>query len=305
VAKPTNTLHNGPGRLSKDAAIRSRLAIFAGLLASIAIPRAIAAQETQQFVSGEVDFGQLDEDAYVTPRVDYGLRVWKDDPRCVDPACDVAFDMLLSAPVRLRVIDAQPADAGVLREEDWDEPSDYARIVRHVEYGNPNGPLHARLGELGPLVIGHGSIMNSYFNVVTPDVYEAGLHLNANTRYGGLQLMLDDVLQPTVFGIRGYVRPWGQAAANPWTRLSIGVSAVATSAPRRRCRRGAMARSRSTRETTRGWPPRSRSPSPEPTWDSCSSTRMCSTCCRTSTSPWAEVPGYTPAPRSASARPTD
>ena len=115
-------------------------------------------------------------------------------------------------PLNFRVSNRCPAggDCGLnntLRKEDWDEVSDYARIIRYFRYGRPNDTFYLRVGELGGATLGHGTIVNGYYNSVNVDIYKLGVQFNVNTSYGGVQTLMDNLLQPKVFGLRGYVRP--------------------------------------------------------------------------------------------------
>ena len=116
----------------------------------------------------------------------------------------------------------------MLRDEDWDEISDYLRFVRFVEYGNPDQSVYARLGEIGPFVLGHGTIVNGYYNVVTPDHYKLGMRASTETVYGGASMLIDHLAAPSLLGGRAYVRPWSWFDRNAWmTRLALGASLVA------------------------------------------------------------------------------
>ena len=91
-----------------------------------------------------------------------------------------------------------------LRHEDWDEVADYARLIRYFRYGRPADPFYVRVGELWGATLGHGTVLNSYYNSINLDLYKLGVQLNVNTPYGGVQTMMDNLLRPNLFGMRGY-----------------------------------------------------------------------------------------------------
>lgn len=144
-----------------------------------------------------------------------------------DSSCSTVFQVGVQIPFRLRIVDRDPPDPGVLRDEDWDEVGDYLKAVRYVEYGRPDEQVHGRIGELGAVSVGHGTIVNHYYNVVTPDHFRLGVHTNVNTSYGGGTLLVSDVVDPNVLGGRGYVRPFSFIDPTSWwRRLAFGVTVM-------------------------------------------------------------------------------
>ena len=112
-----------------------------------------------------------------------------------------------------------------LRHEDWDEVADYARLIRYFRYGRPADPFYVRVGELWGATFGHGTVLNSYYNSINLDLYKLGVQLNVNTPYGGVQTMMDNLLRPNLFGMRGYVRPVSFFDPKSyWNNLAIGLT---------------------------------------------------------------------------------
>lgn len=154
---------------------------------------------------------------------------------------DLRFGKLgvgVGVPLRLRVYDAAPKSEGglfSLREQDWDEPSDYLRVLRYVQWGQKGDRVYARAGMLSGSRIGHGTIINQYFNGLRPDHYKPGLDLGLDFGVGGGELMLNDVIGGEVIGVRLFARPFQIAGfGGPLLeRLHVGVSGVTDlSAPR-------------------------------------------------------------------------
>ena len=119
---------------------------------------------------------------------------------------------------------AEGDDPQILAEdgEAWDSPSTWLRLVRYVRYGRPYDPFYARFGELDYLTIGHGSIMSGYSN------YDRrGLRLNLRNpenRYG-IETMMNDIGNPTIFGGRGFYRPFQREENNNvLTRFELGAT---------------------------------------------------------------------------------
>ena len=119
---------------------------------------------------------------------------------------------------------ATNADAQFLAEdgESWDSPSTWLRLIRYVRYARPYDPFYFRFGELDYLTIGHGSIMSGYSN------YDRrGLRLNLRNfenRYG-VETMMNDIGNPTIFGGRAFLRPFQRPENNNLlTRFELGAT---------------------------------------------------------------------------------
>ena len=119
---------------------------------------------------------------------------------------------------------AEGDDPQILAEdgEAWDNPSTWLRLIRYVRYAQPYDPFHFRFGELDYLTIGHGSIMSGYSN------YDRrGLRLNLRNpenRYG-IETVVNDVGNPTIFGGRAFLRPFQRGETNNLlTRFELGAT---------------------------------------------------------------------------------
>ena len=106
--------------------------------------------------------------------------------------------------------------------EAWDSASTWLRLFRYISYGDPYEPFYFRVGEFDYLTIGHGSIMSGYSNHD-----RRGLHLNIrkpDNRYG-VETMVNDLGLPTIFGGRGFFRPFQRPENNNLlTRLEFGAT---------------------------------------------------------------------------------
>lgn len=132
----------------------------------------------------------------------------------------------VQVPLRFRVYNLDTKGATFqLRRQDWDEVSDYFKILRYVQYGQPRDAVFARFGELAGTTLGHGTIVDDYYNAIDVDHYQAGLRFNLNLDAGGAETMLNSVSAPRLAGGRIYVRPWHFIDACSFLcRLAIGAS---------------------------------------------------------------------------------
>ena len=91
--------------------------------------------------------------------------------------------------------------------ETWDDISTVLRVVRYVRYGHLSESFYARFGALDYATIGHGFIMSGYSNY---DRRGLRLNLSSETKKIGIETILNNVGDPTVFGGRLFVRPLQQ-----------------------------------------------------------------------------------------------
>jgi hypothetical protein len=136
--------------------------------------------------------------------------------------------------------DSENNGGNFLREEDWDEASDYFRMVRYVQWGQKRDFIYTRFGELTGS-IGHGTIVGAYSNNLDVNSFRPGLQFDLNTSFGGFETLVSDVVtystnspDSKLFAVRGYIKPVGLLMADsPLNIFSLGVSfAGDTNAPK-------------------------------------------------------------------------
>lgn len=113
---------------------------------------------------------------------------------------------------------------GVLRRRDWDEPSDYFKLVRFIRYGNKRDPVYLLAGQLWGASIGHGTLVSRYANSLNLDHSKLGVAFDVNTTYFGFETLTDSAGDPALLAGRAYVRPFGDT---PFLRgWAIGATLV-------------------------------------------------------------------------------
>ncbi|MCB9730472.1 MAG: hypothetical protein H6746_18525 [Deltaproteobacteria bacterium] len=130
-------------------------------------------------------------------------------------------------PLRLRLVDHAPRTASVIRKEDWDEISDFARLLAFFQVGHPGEPYFLRFGELPGVTIGHGTMVNRYFNTIDIDHYQGGIYAYVDPGIIGAELLLDNVFDPDIFAVRAFLRPMNPLRGLPYAlrKLKIAVTA--------------------------------------------------------------------------------
>ncbi|MDE0424830.1 MAG: hypothetical protein OXN25_08190 [Candidatus Poribacteria bacterium] len=119
---------------------------------------------------------------------------------------------------------AEGTEPQILAEdgESWDSPSTWLRLIRYVRYGQPYAPFYVRFGELDYLTIGHGSIMSGYSNY---DRRGVRLNLRGAKNRSGVETMLNDIGNPSIFGGRVFLRPFQREENNNFlTRFELGAT---------------------------------------------------------------------------------
>ncbi len=121
---------------------------------------------------------------------------------------------------------------GVLRRNDWNQLADYARFIRYVQYGHKRGDgFYALFGQEWDSSIGHGTIVSHYNNSLSLNNPKAGLAVDYNGKWFGVETLTDELTGPNLIALRGYVRPFGDT---PFLRgWAVGTSfAMDIHAPR-------------------------------------------------------------------------
>jgi hypothetical protein len=116
---------------------------------------------------------------------------------------------------------------GRLRRADWDEASDFAKIIRHLVVGGQEQPFYLSLSRLYDQSFGHGTVVRHYNPNIDYDTARLGANLDFTRSAVGVQAMANDLVSPDVVGVMGFVRPLRPFSSSMLGRsLSIGVSYV-------------------------------------------------------------------------------
>ena len=157
--------------------------------------------------NADLGFGFVDEDGFGLLLLGQGFY-WD------------GLEILVEGPLRFRAIDRAPEDKGVLRKQDWDEPSDYARIIPLIRYEHSwnDSYINVRLGELNNVSLGHGSLVDSYFNSIDMDRYQGGALLKGQWEGNGAEFMMENVVTPEILAGRVFIAPLSWFLEGDWPR---------------------------------------------------------------------------------------
>ena len=181
--------------------------------------------ETKNSMGAALGAGFIDEDFFLKLTLRSELNLGK-------------IGVGLQIPLNLRVYDKKPKNDndyyGLVRREDWDEKSEYLKVIRYVRLGNKRDDFFLRVGELAAQV-GHGTIVNRYLNNQNINTLRVGAQFDINTHYAGFETLVGDIgsfgtdtSQSRVVGGRIYVKPLAFVLAEDslLNRLAIGASFV-------------------------------------------------------------------------------
>ncbi|MEE2904473.1 MAG: hypothetical protein VYC39_19235 [Myxococcota bacterium] len=119
-----------------------------------------------------------------------------------------------------------------IRGQDWDELSDFARIIRFITYGRKESPVYFTITSLRPSTLGHGQLVHNYQPNLDVDRSMTGMVFDAYNDWGGFQFQMNDItFNNRMIGALAFVKPLGlfdSSNVSPILRsLSIGVEYAA------------------------------------------------------------------------------
>lgn len=141
----------------------------------------------------------------------------------VEPSLGLDFrdlapvELRIGAPVRLRMYDRDPEQGPVVRNTEWDEVGDYLAILQQLSYSGDyvfaeqgRATIDLRVGNLGRVHVGHGSLVHGYANSLDLDRRRTGIDLDARvegalleqTAGAELAFVVGDLAGQQIFGSR-------------------------------------------------------------------------------------------------------
>ncbi len=118
-------------------------------------------------------------------------------------------------------------NAGSIRKEDWDETSEWARVLTYLTYGHKEDHLYFNAGQRHTSTMGHGSIMRRYTANIDVNTTRVGGEMDAYNDYAGFELMTNDLIRWSVLGGVAFLKPLS-LISDHWMAKSFSLGAVAT-----------------------------------------------------------------------------
>ena len=148
---------------------------------------------------------------------------------------DFGLAFSIHVPLRLQAVEINNITKGdvkfgglKLRREDWDEPADFAKIIRFISFGRKEANVYASINTMRPSTIGHGLLMKGYQGDIDVDRSLTGLVFDAYNDYAGFQLQANDItFQNRVLAGLVFFKPLSLFSDNELARsLSIGAEYI-------------------------------------------------------------------------------
>jgi len=116
---------------------------------------------------------------------------------------------------------------GKLRKRDWDERSDYAKVIRYIRYGGEERNFYLNINRLFNHSVGHGPVIRNYNPNLNYNTTRVSATFDAYKGFVGFESMINDIVDPDVMGVLAFVRPFEMVTPNNLflSRLSFGVQA--------------------------------------------------------------------------------
>lgn len=143
----------------------------------------------------EIGTGVLDKDFYAAAGAYVSLR---------------SDSLRLGAQLPIRLM-LTGEDAVSIRRYDWDEVSDYTRILRYLDW-RPNDSFRVRLGEPTAVTFGNGAILDHYYNATDLDHYKSSLRMAWHNPMWGMEFFANDVVRWEVMAARVQYKPAGMTS---------------------------------------------------------------------------------------------
>lgn len=199
----------------------------------------------QEFIKGELSMF-LGADRLVTKNQRIGVsfgynRIGLVHYVLAQPQIDLKFGDLalgLGVPLNIEVFNANYdtsgttikfAHAGRVRQEDWDDRSDFARVLGYLTYGRKEDPLYVNVGQRYAASVGHGALMRRYAPNVDADVARVSAQVDAYNDTAGFEAVTNDILSWNVLAVLGFVKPLSLLGTSEdlGKSFSLGVSVAA------------------------------------------------------------------------------
>ena len=165
-------------------------------------------------------FGFIVEDPIASLEPSFGL-----DFRDIAPV-----ELRIGGPIRRRLYDRDPEPGPVIRNTDWDEVGDYLAILQQLSYAGDyvfaeqgRAMVDLRVGSLGRVHVGHGSIVHGYANSLDLDRRRTGVDLDARVEGALLEQTAGAELAFVVGDLAGQ-QIFGTRLGADWAGAGIGLS---------------------------------------------------------------------------------
>lgn len=152
---------------------------------------------------------------------------------------DRTLSLSFGVPVRLQLVDTRPVqtdpDTGVktggwskvlqLRKEDWDEPSDFAQIIRGIQYGSKEDRIYLDVNAFKASSIGHGALVKRYNPNLNLNSRQVSAEFDGFMDYGGVELYVNNIARPNLLAGLAFIKPLSLINRDNYAMRSFSIGA--------------------------------------------------------------------------------
>ncbi|MCO4763022.1 MAG: hypothetical protein KC502_16010 [Myxococcales bacterium] len=121
------------------------------------------------------------------------------------------LSMSFAIPLRFEILDTRPDggfdNAGKLRAQDWDEVSDFAQVLRYINFGGKEGHIYLDINQFKASSIGHGTVVKRYNPNLDLNRRRVSVGFDAFGDYAGFETYINDITSPNVMGALVFFKP--------------------------------------------------------------------------------------------------
>ena len=170
--------------------------------------------------------------ATATPNINYSTEL-----------SERTLSLSFGIPVRLQLVDTRPVqtdpDTGKkaggwtqvaqLRQQDWDEPADFAQIIRGIQYGSKEDRVYLDVNAFKASSIGHGTLVKRYNPNLNLNSRQVSAEFDGFFDYGGVELYVNNVVRPNLLAGLAFIKPLSLIDRDNYAlrSFSIGASVAA------------------------------------------------------------------------------
>jgi len=148
----------------------------------------------------------------IRPEINYTRDLWKRE-----------LSLSFAIPLRLEILDTRPerpvevdgktktvgrfSKAGQFRKADWNEVTDYAQIIRYINFGGKEEHFYLDINAFKASSIGHGTVLKRYNPNLDLNRRRVSFELDAFSDYVGFESYLNSIAGPEILGGLLFVKP--------------------------------------------------------------------------------------------------
>ncbi len=217
-SKDRGTEPAGAGKVAKAAAKPKIRRFIEGELANVGAIGLVPWQNRFGLTFGIERIGDIYY-AAATPNINYSTEI-----------ADRELSLNFGIPTRVQLIDTRKVvrwdNLGQFRKEDWDEATDFAQIIRGIQYGGKEDRIYLDVNAFKASSLGHGTIMKRYNPNLNLNLRQVSAEFDGFMDYGGGELFVNNVTRPNILGGLVFIKPLSIIDRDNYVMRSFSIGAT-------------------------------------------------------------------------------